>query len=640
MIFYGIELATGTQAINLVVERGNVNPTFTVGTAPDNIGRLFFNTVDNILYVWGNSQWDPLGFQGISGGYVATVNGKSGNVVITADDILPQIPIATPTTLGLVKIGTGLSINSSGLLTTTVGSGGSVDLSAYAPINSPVLTGVPQSPTATTGTNTTQIATTAFVHSAISSSSYSLSPIDYINVSGHNSSAVLSNGKLYTTSGNAGGNGAHTSGRFISSPPAFGLNNFQQVVFPFTSSPVVKTGGYRHNVAYALMGNGELYTWGENNHGQCGLGHTITVPYPTLAQTNVVDVFDHPTNGEFGLANKLIIKKTDGFLYAAGYNGYGQLGVGDTVNKTTFTKITSLGTDIKSVWNLGSTFGCTVVCKTDDSIWVAGRNNYGQLGTGDTTLKNTFVDVTANWGGNIGEVLKVSFTCGGSSNGSDQYSYGLMAILRKNSSDVTAVYTCGNNSYGAIGNSSTTSTSTPFLVPNSNSVKDIAVFGAHAQTIQMLNNDGSLYAWGYNGLGCVGNGTSASPITVPTLVQNGVKRLLSDGQATYLYGWYTQAFIEKTDNAIYAVGYDDSTGYTGTGLTSTVTSYTRVRLPPGIRVKFLGSTATTTHGKAYILVTEENRMYAWGYNGHAAITGNGGGSCAVPSAYALRGIGE
>lgn len=640
MIFYGIELATGTQAINLVVERGNVNPTFTVGTAPDNIGRLFFNTVDNILYVWGNSQWDPLGFQGISGGYVSTVNGKSGNVVITSDDILPLIPIATSTTLGLVKIGTGLSINSSGLLTTTVGSGGSVDLSAYAPINSPVLTGVPQAPTATPGTNTTQIATTGFVHSAISSSSYSLSPIDYINVSGHNSSAVLSNGKLYTTSGNAGANGPHTSGRFISSPPSFGLNNFQQVVFPFTSSPVVKTGGYRHNVAYALMGNGELYTWGENNHGQCGLGHTASVPYPTLAQTNVVDVFDHPTNGEFGLANKLIIKKTDGFLYAAGYNGYGQLGVGDTANKSTFTKITSLGTDIKSVWNLGSNFGCTVVCKTDDSIWVAGLNNYGQLGTGDTTTKTSFVDVTANWGGNIGEVVKVSFTCGGSSNGSDQYAYGFMAMLRKNSSDVTAVYTCGNNSYGAIGNSSTTSRSTPFLVPNSNSVKDIAVFGAHAQTIQMLNNDGSLYAWGYNGLGCVGNGTSASPITVPTLVQNGVKRLLSDGQATHLYGWYTQAFIEKTDNAIYAVGYDDSTGYTGTGLTSTVTSYTRVRLPPDIRVKFLGSTATTTHGKAYILVTEENRMYAWGYNGHAAITGTGGGSCAVPSAYALRAIGE
>lgn len=40
-------------------------------------------------------------------------------------------------------------------------------LSAYAPLNSPALTGTPTAPTATSGTNTTQIATTAFVQSAI-----------------------------------------------------------------------------------------------------------------------------------------------------------------------------------------------------------------------------------------------------------------------------------------------------------------------------------------------------------------------------------------------------------------------------------------------------------------------------------------
>jgi len=37
----------------------------------------------------------------------------------------------------------------------------------YAPINSPTFTGVPAAPTATAGTNTTQLATTAFVQSAI-----------------------------------------------------------------------------------------------------------------------------------------------------------------------------------------------------------------------------------------------------------------------------------------------------------------------------------------------------------------------------------------------------------------------------------------------------------------------------------------
>jgi len=45
---------------------------------------------------------------------------------------------------------------------------GSLDSTAYAPLNSPALTGTPTAPTATGGTSTTQLATTAFVGSALS----------------------------------------------------------------------------------------------------------------------------------------------------------------------------------------------------------------------------------------------------------------------------------------------------------------------------------------------------------------------------------------------------------------------------------------------------------------------------------------
>lgn len=43
----------------------------------------------------------------------------------------------------------------------------SEDLSSYAPLNSPALTGTPTAPTASSGTNNTQIATTAFVKAAV-----------------------------------------------------------------------------------------------------------------------------------------------------------------------------------------------------------------------------------------------------------------------------------------------------------------------------------------------------------------------------------------------------------------------------------------------------------------------------------------
>ena len=43
----------------------------------------------------------------------------------------------------------------------------STDLNAKAPLASPTLTGIPAAPTAAQGTNTTQIATTAFVNAEI-----------------------------------------------------------------------------------------------------------------------------------------------------------------------------------------------------------------------------------------------------------------------------------------------------------------------------------------------------------------------------------------------------------------------------------------------------------------------------------------
>ncbi len=60
--------------------------------------------------------------------------------------------------------------NSGKYLTTdgTTASWATLDLSLYAPLSSPALTGVPTAPTATAATNTTQIATTAFVRTEIS----------------------------------------------------------------------------------------------------------------------------------------------------------------------------------------------------------------------------------------------------------------------------------------------------------------------------------------------------------------------------------------------------------------------------------------------------------------------------------------
>lgn len=93
----------------------------------------------------------------------------------TLSAVIPALQAATTSTLGGVIVGAGLSVTSgtvSANVTTVAGRTGDVvlavaDVSGAAPLASPALTGVPTAPTATLGTNTTQIATTAFVQAAV-----------------------------------------------------------------------------------------------------------------------------------------------------------------------------------------------------------------------------------------------------------------------------------------------------------------------------------------------------------------------------------------------------------------------------------------------------------------------------------------
>ena len=108
-----------------------------------------------------------------------------------------ELPKASATTLGGIKIGTNLSIDADGVLSAdaqhidvdTAMSASSTnpvqnkvvntELGKKANLDSPVLTGTPTAPTAAAGTNTTQIATTAFVTSAVSTAVGDLAGVEF-----------------------------------------------------------------------------------------------------------------------------------------------------------------------------------------------------------------------------------------------------------------------------------------------------------------------------------------------------------------------------------------------------------------------------------------------------------------------------
>ena len=87
-----------------------------------------------------------------------------------------------------------------------------------------------------------------------------------------------------------------------------------------------------------------------------------------------------------------MIVKDDGTLWASGENTYGQLGLGDTVDRHVFTQV---GTDVD--WeSVSSGSQHTIAIKKNKTIWGTGRNYYGQLGLGDTTDRNEFEQIGAS----------------------------------------------------------------------------------------------------------------------------------------------------------------------------------------------------------------------------------------------------
>jgi hypothetical protein len=68
-----------------------------------------------------------------------------------------------------------------------------------------------------------------------------------------------------------------------------------------------------------------------------------------------------------------------GGLWVWGYNGDGQLGLGNYDNRLNPTRI-GMGSDWAAVSSRGNH---TAALKTDGSLWVWGNNNFGQMGLGD-----------------------------------------------------------------------------------------------------------------------------------------------------------------------------------------------------------------------------------------------------------------
>jgi alpha-tubulin suppressor-like RCC1 family protein len=145
-----------------------------------------------------------------------------------------------------------------------------------------------------------------------------------------------------------------------------------------TQIPKIKamavSAGRDYSILIDLENN--VWTFGNNDHGQLGLGDTDNRSVPT----QILGIKAMAVSA--GGCHSILID-LDGNVFTFGLNDCGQLGLGDTDNRSVPTQI--LGIKAKAV-SAGRGFGegHSILIDLDGNVFTFGCNDRGQLGLGDT----------------------------------------------------------------------------------------------------------------------------------------------------------------------------------------------------------------------------------------------------------------
>jgi alpha-tubulin suppressor-like RCC1 family protein len=354
-----------------------------------------------------------------------------------------------------------------------------------------------------------------------------------------------------------------------------GVADFQPVTVPFQvpglpNVRAVAAGGLH---SLAVRADGTLWCWGDNTKGQLGQGTESVSPVTDPVQVpNLTGVAD----AAGGDLHSMVVR-TDGSVWIWGVNDQGLLGISSAAALVAKpTPVPGVGEAIAVSAGAGTSYALLL----DGSVMAWGYNSDGQSALGTQTPVTPSPTL-------IPGLRSVTAIAAGK----------MHALALR---DDGSVLSWGNSSFGQTGNGLSNNYNVPVQVPNFTDVTAVAVSQTH---VIALRGDGTVWTWGDNGKGQLGNGVvlagyTPTPFQVPGLTG-----------MTAVAATNVNSYAVKSDGSVWAWG-DNMNGQLGQGTTSATPTPTPVKVLglPGI------FTEVSAGSHFAIARRNDGTLWGWGYN--------------------------
>lgn len=442
----------------------------------------------------------------------------------------------------------------------------------------------------------------------------------------YTSEIVTTGGQVWASGDNtygALGNGTTSTTATLTYSPVYTSSSNHT----FTNAIAVSGGYYS---SYALLANGTVWAWGNNGNGELGNGTTTQEDYPvevvagacTTCGSYLDDVVEIVAGSYYASA-----LRADGTVWTWGYGGYESLGDGSTTQSTTPVEVCAVGNCTSPLTGVSQIAGReeAELALVNGNVDAWGLNSDGALGNGTSTGDTA----------TTGSDLPVAVCAPGTSSGCSSYlsnirSIGVSYQTGYVLSDAGNVYAWGANAYGELGQGTsctikgggTECTTAADDVPNEVLAGADSPCGTYLCNVEHLAGgqffalastaNGSLFAWGDNASGNLGNNTTTTETTPVQSLGIGGSGTLQNVTDVMAGSFSSMAFVTSTSSGVASSGGvaswgDNSVGELGNNTTTS-------SLDP-IQTDGVPNVVAIASGSLFqVALSATGNVYTWGDN--------------------------